>query len=51
VLRTIGGLLIGLALFIVYAMAAIVLTLLIFWQQITGTEPEVELTGTELDPY
>ena len=49
--RIISSLFLGLALFAAYAMAALVTVVLILWQVITGTEPEVHLTGTELDPY
>ena len=49
--RTFGCLMIGLALFAAYVLAALVTLVLVLWQQVTGTEPEVQLTGTELDPY
>lgn len=49
--RIVVCLLIGLALFAAYLAAAFPTFVLVLWQQMTGTEPEVHLTGTELDPY
>ena len=49
--RIVWCLLLGLACFAAYQLAALVTLVLVLWQQLTGTEPEVHLTGTELDPY
>ena len=49
--RNIAGVLVGLALLAAYLMLSAVALLLLCGQKLTGTEPVVELTGTEDDPY